>query len=293
VISARSGSGCGRWRWVAGVALLLALAAGTAHAQGAPRCDTSCDNAAVIAACEEFRECQAPRRDALSACVEEQCQCTEDRPNCRFPITPGRCTITLNCVRRCYRQTRGEAPSRKDCLRDLKAAISGDGSCRVTSSAARRACKRCVDPIPQACFPAFEDRGSRCQHSCVLNMLEALATSKNCYSKCGSRCDGVNCATSMCQRACRNTVCNSLRTNCVEDSEEGGTPTNFPIRNKYRACCDETGDCDVDSEDTLLCTPTTTSSTSTSSSSSSSSTQSSNPSTTTSTLVTPSTTLPL
>ena len=266
MISARAGSGCGRWPWIAGFALLFAFAAETALAQETRRCEC---NDAVREACDKFRECQAPRREALSECVEEQCQCSEDRPNCRFPITPGRCTITLNCVRRCYRQTRGAASSRKVCKSELKAALrDADESCRVTSAAARRTCKTCGDPIPQACFPSFDERGSRCQHDCVLNMLEALATSKDCYSKCGSRCEGVSCATAMCQRACRNTVCNSLMMNCLEEpSQEGLAPINFPIRDRYRDCC-ETGECDEDSEETLLCTPTTTSSTSTSTSTS-------------------------
>ena len=273
--SARSGSGCGRWRWIAGAAVLLVLASTLAGAQPRPACITSCDDPPnLFAACQAFRACQEEVRSAVGACVDGRCQCSEDRPNCRFPITPGRCTITLDCVGTCYSDLRKgllDAPTPRDCVGDLKLALRSDRDCRLSSAAARRACKKCelVEPIPQACTPAFDERGSRCQHTCVLRTLEHLAISKDCYSKCGARCEGNSCATAMCERACRNSVCKKLRGTCLAD-DEGDTATEVVPRLKlaYGHCC-QNDDCDADDEDTLGCTPTTTSSTSTSSSSTS------------------------
>jgi len=305
VIHARSGSGCLRPPWVAGALLLLAIAAAPAVAQRKPACinpDAPCDDPNLVAACEEFRSCQSEFRDELTACVEDKCQCDEGQTGCRFPITPGRCTITLDCVHRCARETTRlpSVPSTKACIRELKTALRGtDEGCRVTSAAARRACKKCATPIPRACTPAFEDRGSRCQQNCVLRVLEKVAQSKDCYSRCGGRCKGNGCATAMCQRACRDSVCKKLRKFCSPDAsddgetddETDGDPGLQKLNIGYRVCCEgDNADCDLDSDDTLLCNPTTTSSTSTTTSTSSSSTASSRP-TTTSTLSTTGTTL--
>lgn len=304
MIDARSGSGCLRPPWVAGAVLLLAIATAPAGAQRKPSCipDDPCGDPNVVAACEEFRSCQSTFRDELTACVEDKCQCAggetdEGEPKgCRFPITPGRCTITLECVHLCARETTRlpDIPSTTACVRDLKAALQGpDKTCRVTSGGARRACKvlqrdGCVLPIPRACTPAFEDRGSGCQQDCIRRVLEEVAVSKDCYSHCGSRCDDNGCATQMCERACRNSACNALRKHCSpEGADDGDSEVDPDLRRLnigYRVCCENPNrDCDADSEETLLCTPTTTSSTSTSSSSTSSSTASST-ATTTSTL---------
>lgn len=228
-----------------GLALLTRAPASAQRTPCLPFCDpmnpvaTDCCPDCVASPCQEFRECQLDNRTVVEECIDD---CLDGT------VQPGNCNFALNCSRRC-------AQLNLNCARPLQESLEiGCGDCRIGRNAARRACNRCQPKDAPACSDLLSDgTGSTCQKQCI----RRVAWIGECYGRCGDRCAGDRCATGICRRGCRNSICNNLRSKCVDGSDI-----------EYQRCC-RTHDCSRDSVDTLACETTST----TSSSSTSSSTQ--------------------
>ncbi|HLY38679.1 MAG TPA: hypothetical protein VKU61_11635, partial [Candidatus Binatia bacterium] len=83
-----------------------------------------------------------------------------------------------------------------------------------------------------------------------------------CYSDCADNCEGNQCATTICQRACRDAVCDAIVARCTDTTANGDD--NFQRRMSYHSCCDRNGTCI--GADEAPCLPTTTETTTTSTS---------------------------
>jgi hypothetical protein len=219
--------------------------------------DADCCPDCVDSACQEFRECQVDYRTGVEGCINESLDGT---------IQPGNCNFGLNRSRFCT------TANNRRCADSLQENLEiGCGDCRIGRGAGRRACNRCLPKDPPVCNDLLSDgTGSKCQKQCI----RRVPWIGECYRKCASRCANDRCATALCQRGCRNSICNNLVGKCVDGTDP-----------EYLNCC-LTNDCSGDGLDTLSCesTTSTTSSTSSSSTAQTTSTTTRTTSSTTSTL---------
>src|SRR5262249_46191826 len=109
--------------------------------------------------------------------------------------------------------------------------------------------------------------GCNCQQRCIRGIVG------DCFDQCDLACKGDLDALKLCQRACRNAQCASLRANCAADN-----PNASVIYLGCCAQCESSGACDEDRDAEALCTPTTTTTSTTTTSTTSTS---SGPTTTT------------
>jgi hypothetical protein len=191
--------------------------------------------------------------------------------------------VNLTCVRTCREQlffhqqrckTRFQKQVRAVCR---QVACGADVNYFQTAKRQLRQCRRACKTNPGVAVarvaPQVEtatavplqssggNAGCNCQQRCVRGVAS------NCYNQCQSACRGDRDALNLCQTACKNAQCFSVRQACASDAP---TPSA-----SYAACCSQcssSGACDSDLDAVDLCTPTTTTTSTTSTSSSTSST---------------------
>lgn len=217
----------------------MILFAGSATAQR-PECLPGCDPC-LGTACGEFDGCLADARADLESCANK---CSAD---------PGRCTLTLECVRAC-RDKGGN--HRGQCRTILKQDVQKacGGTCRISRGSARRACNACDGGAAAAVTQANGTGRDFCQERCIHRFVG------DCYAECRDRCEGDELALKRCRRGCRDAQCGVLKGNCRSDDEEPDTDYEFCCDHRQDGQCSEDVDCKVT---TTSSTSTTTSSTST------------------------------
>ena len=139
-------------------------------------------------------------------------------------------------------------------------------ACKTEGGAASSALKPPAETPEIATAPAEPQQssglppGCSCQRQCIRGIVGG------CFDACITACKGDLDALALCNRACRNAQCASLRANCTMDSEKATS---------YLACCEQcasSGACDDDRDAESLCTPTTSTTTTTTTSTTSTST---------------------
>jgi hypothetical protein len=229
----------------AGLALLAPPLASAQRAPCLPFCDpmnpdpTDCCPECVTGACQEYRECQLDNRTRMEECIDGSLDGT---------VQPGNCNFALNRSRFCA------IASNVNCAASLQESLEiGCGDCRIGRGAGRRACNRCLPKDPPVCNDLLADgSGSKCQKQCI----RRVPWIGECYRRCDQRCAKDRCATAICRRGCRNSICNQLVNKCLDGSDP-----------QYLNCC-LTNDCSADGVDTLSCQSTTSTTSSTTSSTS-------------------------
>jgi hypothetical protein len=298
----------GRFGWaVAGFVLAIAATSGAASNSDIRACrqgcevdyqDTisdpsdclTCPNGTCDPSCSGQLSDAVDGQDSCLGCLAGDCQDITINPffqtctnRCASP-KPGVCALNLTCVRTCREQlffrqqhcrTRFQNQVRAVCR---QVACGADVNYFRTAKQQLRQCRRACKTNPGAAVarvaPQVETAtavplqsggvpvGCNCQQQCIRTIVG------NCYSQCLNACRGDQDALNLCQRACRNAQCASLRRACASDAENPAA--------SYAACCSQCSaaiTCSTDDLDTeSLCTPTTTTSTSTTTSSSTSST---------------------
>ena len=245
-------------------------------------CDPSCDGQLSDA---------VAGLDSCLACLAGDCSDIpppKDQPffttctnQCASP-KPGVCAQNLTCVRTCREQLffhqqrcrqRFQNQVRSVCR---QVACGSDVNYFRTAKQQLRQCRRACKTNPAAAVARAAPRvetgpavpletapptGCGCQQQCIRTIVG------NCFSQCLNACRGDQDALNLCQRACRNAQCASLRSTCASDAANPAA--------SYAACCSQcssSGACDTDLDAIDLCTPTTSTTTTTSTSSSTSST---------------------
>ena len=181
------------------------------------------------------------------------------------PPFPGRCTLTLECVKACRTaRSRQQARCERQFQHQLLAQCDVSLSCLAAASQAQRDCRKsCRGHTPvtttttTTALAAVLAKGCPrdTQRECVFQITEP------CYGECNDRCGGDQRALKICRRGCRNAVCGLLRGACTDNTRDQSAA--------YRQRCHACGDCQEQLADAVACETTTTSTTSTSTSSSS------------------------
>jgi len=244
------------------VVLLVVAVAPTAAKQ--PSCFPDCDPMNPVeqdccpadlldVPCRDFLTCQEENRATVEECVNRACH---------VPRRYAECEKALECSRQCATLT-------TNCSKTLRTSLQDAGACAIGRGAARRACNRCFPEEadePRVCSElaaATTPPSSRCQKNCIRHQPWI----KECYAKCDDRCADDPCAVALCQRSCRDSICELLQNTCSPDGDIPTGGIQRDLRLQYTKCCGESG-CDDDSAENITCESTSTTSTSSSSSSS-------------------------
>jgi len=232
--------------------LLSGAAAGTrgCRAQCQQECPSQCGSLetgcgpCVSSQMDLRRDCRnTVDRVKFPACVNQRCN----------PGTPGRCTLTRECVDGC-RTIQGDLLG--GCDRRFRAGVracSGGPSCLAAERVTNRRCvKGCRHSCVASCRGAAGTTtpgaatlasGCDCQGSCI-NVIASL-----CYGECADQCDGDGVALGVCERACRDQQCDQLTKACTDD----GTG-----KSSYARCCARCDNCSPDLADRFACIQVTT-----------------------------------
>jgi len=254
-----------------------------------------CFNCATVACdptCDDQLSDAVDGQDSCLSCLAGDCSsdmtlnpagqtffqiCTNQ---CASPA-PGVCALNLTCVRTCREQLFFKQQGCNTRFRNQVRAICRQVACGSdvnyfrTAKQQLRQCRRACKTNPEAAVarvaPQVETAtavplqsggapvGCNCQQQCIRTIVG------NCFNQCQSACRGDRDALNLCQRACKNAQCASLRRACASDASNPAA--------SYAACCSQcsaSGACDDDLDAESLCTPTTTTTTTTTSTSTSS-----------------------
>ena len=180
---------------------------------------------------------------------------------------PGVCALNLTCVRGCRIQAGGKQQQCRNRFRQqvrgtcALVACGADPNYFRTAKQVRNQCDKACKKGLDAATPAVatlpgtalqSTRGCNCQQQCIRTIVGG------CFNQCVVACRGDNDALRLCNNACRNAQCASLRQNCASDSANPSI--------SYSACCEQcsaVGGCDNDLDAETLCTPTTSTTTTT------------------------------
>jgi len=267
--------------------------------QDAITAPAECFNCATVAcdpSCDSQLSAAVDGQDSCLACLAGDCADISLNPNdqsffttctnqCASPA-PGVCALNLTCVRTCREQLFFK---QQGCRQRFQNQVRG--VCRQVACGAdvnyfrtakqqlrqcRRACKtnpgvavarvarRAPRAEPATAVPLQSGNvpGCNCQQQCIRGVVG------RCYDQCQSACRGDRDALNLCQRACRNAQCASVRAACASDAPNPAA--------SYAACCSQCSaviTCSTDDQTAVeICTPTTSTTTTTTTSSSTSST---------------------
>ncbi len=244
----------------------------------------------LVTPCSNYLGCRGVAQQDLDTCINDSLDCR--------PISPGRCTIVRACVKRCESLYKQQV---KQCERDAFGIVPGcsGGDCDLSSKRARKqaaqVCNACtsvsttsttttttststvttatgattstttttvtttsVAPAPEQ--PVTEP--------CLQPCLTRMSSIRKCYGECAGRCNGSKRAENICQQACRNFLCSSIKARCTTP-ESGVSLDTDP---QYLHCCTKKDSCITRDEAPCKVTTTTTSTSSTTTPSSSTST---------------------
>jgi hypothetical protein len=261
----------------------------------------NCANVSCDPSCSSQLSDAVDGQDACRTCLAGDCTDIPLNPNdqsffttctnqCASPA-PGVCALNLTCVRTCREQlffhqqrckTRFQNQVRAVCRQIACGAdVNYFQTAKKQLRQCRRACKTNAGEAVARVAPQVETAtavplqaggvppGCNCQQHCIRGVVG------NCYDQCQSACRGDKDALNLCQRACRNAQCASVRAACASDAP---TPAA-----SYAACCSQCAaaiSCSTNDQAAAnICTPTTSTTTTTASSTTTSS--STGPTTTT------------
>jgi hypothetical protein len=250
------------WRLLVVGLMSATLVASTAWVAGAQSCipgcvrgqpSASCCPPCVAAACAEFDDCIVAIDDPFEECV------SKIEPN------GGHCEFTRDQLQACRaRRAAWIAKCRTALQHDVPKGCSASQGfgCRISTRAARRACRSCGGAItpremttttattPDVASPRVAG-GLDCQERCIRRVAQS------CYEDCADACEGDGLALAICQTGCRTDQCSFLKAACTDNKSS--------FADQYRFCCTRAGDCadDVDCVATTTSTRTTTTKTTT------------------------------
>lgn len=237
-------------------------------------CDPSCDGqlSDAVAGQDSCLSCLAGDCSDIPP-PKDQSFFTTCTNQCASP-KPGVCALNLTCVRTCREKLFFHQQRCRQRFQNQVRAVCRQVACGAdvnyfrTAKQQLRQCRRACKTNPEAVVARAAPRdetapavplesappaGCGCQQQCTRTIVG------NCYSLCLNACRGDNDALNLCQRACRNAQCASLRRSCASDAANPAP--------SYAACCsqclDSSGVSCSDSDQTAeeLCTPTTTTTT--------------------------------
>jgi len=253
-----------------------------------PQTDCCAVEPCLTGPCSSYKECAAAADDLFDTCVT-----SAQNPGC-LPVNPGRCAIKLKCVRFCESVRDQELRKCRKELADDASTSCGAASCTLKRQrfrrVAARVCLACTSAtttttttVPTTTIETTttttattttgtgtttttrttQPSGEACSRDdidgCLSNCILQFPSVADCYGDCADNCEGNRCATTICQRSCRDAACDAIVARCTDMTSDGDP--NFQRRASYHSCCDRNGTCI--SADEAPCHPTTSSTTST------------------------------